>query len=75
MREKNSELDCEKWLKAELKDWELHLCEDIRGRAKNRGFTGVELKTARKKLKVKTFHQFDEDGASKNWFWYLEAVG
>ena len=51
MREKNSELDCEKWLKAELKDGELHLCEDIRGRAKNRGFTGVQLKTARKKIK------------------------
>ena len=39
---------------------------------KERGFTGAELKEARKNLGIKTFHQFDEDGASENWFWYLE---
>ncbi len=72
MREKSSGLDCEKWLGLELKDRELHLCEDIREKAKERGFTGAELKEARKNLGIKTFHQFDEDGASENWFWYLE---
>ena len=34
MREKSSGLDCEKWLGLELKDRELHLCEDIREKAK-----------------------------------------
>ncbi len=69
---KKSGLECEKWLGSELRDGEFHLCEDIRERAKESGFTGAELKTARKNLGVKTFHQFDEDGATENWFWYLE---
>ena len=68
---KKSESDCEKWLENKLKDGELHLCEDIRGEAKNHGFTVTELKRARKKLEVKTFHQFDEGGVTENWFWYL----
>lgn len=72
MREKDPELDCVKWLRLELKDGDPHLCEDIRKRAKESGFTGLELKAARKNLGVKTFHQFDENGASENWFWYLE---
>lgn len=62
---------CEVWLAIQLADGELHLCEDIREAAKKNGFTGKDLKAARKNLGVKTFHQFDEDGATPNWFWYL----
>jgi hypothetical protein len=72
MRAKDSGLDCEKWLRSELRDGELHLSENIREKAKESGFTGAELRTARKNLGAKTFHQFDEDGATENWFWYLE---
>lgn len=38
-----------------------------------RGVSQAELKEARKALGVKTFHQFDEDGDTQNWFWYLEV--
>lgn len=69
---KNSKSNCEKWLKNKLKDGEFHLCEEIRDEAKNCGFTGTELKGARKKLEVKTFHQCDKGGVTENWFWYLE---
>lgn len=64
---------CDAWLKLQLQDLEIHLCDDIRKAAKKRGFTKQELKAARKAVGVKTFHQFDEDGATENWFWYLEV--
>lgn len=64
--------DCDAWLRLQLQDREIHLCDDIRKKAKKRGFTKQELKAARKEMGVKTFHQFDEDGATENWFWYLE---
>ena len=64
---------CEEWLKEKLNGGELHLCEDIRAAARKKGFSQAELKEARKALGVKTFHQFDEDGDTQNWFWYLEV--
>ena len=66
-------MKCEKGLKEKLNDGELHLCEDIRTAARKKGFSQAELKEARKALGVKTFHQFDEDGDTQNWFWYLEV--
>lgn len=65
--------DCKEWLSCLLKDTGLCLCDDVRDAAKEMGFTRQELKDARSQLGVKTFHQFDEDGATGNWFWYLEA--
>ena len=67
-------MECKEWLKNELKDQEIHLIDDIRRKAKQAGYTKVELKDARKSLGVKTFHQFDEFGATPNWFWYLEEM-
>lgn len=63
--------DCDAWLKLKLQDREMHLCDDIKNAAKKRGFTMRELKAARKVIGVKTFHLFDKDGETKNWFWYL----
>lgn len=65
-------MDCKEWLRNKLKDHEIHLCDDIRQESKKAGYTKIELKEARRELGVKTFHQFDENGATTNWFWYLE---
>ncbi|WP_041274504.1 hypothetical protein [Desulforamulus reducens] len=62
---------CEEWLSSRLKNGKLVLCDDIRAEAKEQGFTKKQLKEARKKLKVKTFHQFDEHGGTSNWFWKI----
>lgn len=64
--------NCAAWLEHRLLDGEVHLCEDIRNSAEREGFSRRELKAARKVLSVKTFHQFDENGDTGNWFWYLE---
>ena len=64
---------CDAWLKLQLQDLEIHLCDDIRKAAKKRCFTKQELNAARKAVGVKTLHQFDEDGSTENWFWYLEV--
>lgn len=64
--------NCEKWLLELLTKNECVLVEDVREQAKQQGFKKSELKEARKTLNVKTFHQFDEDGATENWFWHLE---
>lgn len=66
---------CEKWLKELLTKENEMLYTTVRSEAKRMGFTRGELKTARKNLGVKTFHQFDEDGATPNYFWYLEVNG
>lgn len=70
---KDENMECEEWLKEQLKSGHSIICDDVRTAAKMLGFTSQRLKTARKKLEVKTFHQFDEDGATPNWFWYLEG--
>lgn len=59
--------ECEKWLYGELKNQFAHY-DNIREKAKEKGFSKKQLKEARKILGVKTFHQFDEDGATPNWF-------
>ena len=57
-------MNAKHWLELELMD----------GRnAAAHGYSKAELKAARKELGVKTYHQFDEDGATANWFWYLEV--
>lgn len=64
--------DCIEWLEKMLGDGELHLVEDVKEAAGIEGFSRAELKDARTRLGVKTFHQFDEDGPTPNWFWYVE---
>lgn len=64
--------NCIDWLQEKLSDGELRLCEMVREEARQKGYSMAALKNARKSLGVKTFHQFDEDGATLNWFWYLE---
>lgn len=64
-------MDCKEWLRKRLKDGEYHLCDVIKSEAYLEGFKKSELKKARKELGVRTWHQFDEDGATENWFWYL----
>ena len=65
-------MDCEEWLYERLSDMDYHLCENIRNEAKKKGYTMRELKAARKKLGIRTFHQFDELGATPNWYWDRE---
>ncbi len=63
---------CEEWLYGKLVGHGEVLSDDIRSAARQAGFTRAELKAARKALNVKTFHQFDGDTETRNWFWYLE---
>lgn len=65
--------DCASWLRLQLQDREMHLCDDVRKAAKKRGFTKKELRAAGEAAGVKTFHQFNEDGPTPNYFWYLEG--
>ena len=65
--------DYEKWLEKLLRTEGTILCDDVRIRALKNGFTRKELKSARKKLGVKTFHQTIDGKTSENWFWYLEV--
>lgn len=64
-------MNCEKWLYEYLTLEGFVLCETVRAEARKNGFSLADLKKARKILGVKTFHQFDEDGATENWFWRL----
>ena len=66
-------MKCREWLREKLGDSGTHLCEDVRAAAREAGFSRAELRQACKETGVKTFHQFDEDGETQNWFWYLEV--
>lgn len=66
-------MSCKEWLKNYMSDGELHLSTEVAGKAKALGYSKSELREARKELGVKTFHQFDETGATDNWFWYREV--
>lgn len=66
----SAEKPCEVWLREIFQDGESRLCNEIRATAKKAGYTRAELKEARKRLGIKTFHQFDDGGATENWFWY-----
>ena len=66
-------MDCMTWLTLCLSDRQIHLSEEIAEKARKAGYSRAELKKARRKLGVKTFHQFDEFGDTRNWFWYLEV--
>lgn len=64
-------MTCSEWLKKELSlKSDPVLCDTIRAEAKNLGYSKRELKEARVKLDVKTFHLINED-SEMNWFWYL----
>lgn len=63
---------CADWLRTFLIQNGDVLSDNVREEAKARGYTRGELKDARRVLCVKTFHQFDEEGATPNYFWYLE---
>ena len=64
-------MGCEEWLLEVLKDGGPHLCDEIRTGARKAGYSRANPRRARKELGIKTFHQFDEDGETPNWFWYL----
>lgn len=66
-------MDCKTWLTSHLADGQLHICDEVRKRANEAGFSRAELKKARNELGVKAFHQFGEEGSTDNWFWYLEV--
>lgn len=63
-------MTCAEWLKNELSKSDPVLCDTIRAEAKKLGYSKRELKEARVKLSVKTFHLINED-SDMNWFWYL----
>ncbi len=67
--------ECQEWLHNLLVKDKLLLCDFVREEAKKQRFTRGQLKTARKILGVKTFHQFDESGSTQNWFWSLPESG
>ena len=62
---------CMTWLEKELQG--MVLCDEIREKAKAMGFNRKQLKEARKELGVRCWHQFDKNGATSNWFWYIEG--
>lgn len=49
------------------------LCDRIREAAAEKGISRIQLRRIRRALGVKTWHQFDEGGATENWFWKLEV--
>lgn len=63
---------CAEWLKAYLAP-NMSEVNATREDARKAGFTKAELKSARKELGVKTFHQYDMtvEPWVENWFWYL----
>ena len=63
---------CVTWLRDYLTHEGMVLCDEVRKQANSRGYRSSDLKKARTELQVKTFHQFDGDEATDNWFWYLE---
>lgn len=66
-------MGCKEWLKKHMSDGELHLSTEVTGKAKTLGYSRSELRRVRNELEVKTFHQFDEVGATDNWFWFMEV--
>ena len=72
MKTQNSEI-CVVWLKKKLTGG-FALCDDVREAGRQQGYARGQLTAARKVLGVETFHQFDEDGATQNWFWSLPTV-
>lgn len=71
--EARMEKSCSVWLGEYLMSEGAVLCDEVRKQARSQGYRSSDLKKARKELQVKTFHQFDDDGATDNWFWYLEV--
>ncbi|MFR8547755.1 MAG: hypothetical protein ACLVEV_03905 [Lachnospiraceae bacterium] len=65
-------MDCVEWLEQKLKKEKIALCTTVKAGARTKGYTQKQLRDAKKQLGVKTFHQFDENGETDNWFWYLE---
>ncbi len=49
------------------------LCDRIREAAAEKGISRIQLRRIRRALGVKTWHQFDEGGATENWFWKLDV--
>lgn len=64
--------ECEKWLFEYLNKYGWRLVQDVYEDGKAKGFKKAEIKAAKKKLGFKTHHQFDEEGATENWFWHTD---
>lgn len=57
------------WLNTRFQREESILCARLREEATALGITKKQLKAARQRLGTRTWHQFDEGGATENWFW------
>ena len=59
------------WLWNRFQREETILCERIREETAALHISKRQLKAARLRLGIKTWHQFDEGGSTENWFWTL----
>ena len=71
-KEVGEKVDCKTWLRKFVLEQQMPLVEGVKERAAELGYSKKELRRAKLELGIKTWHQFDEDGATENWFWYLE---
>ena len=69
---KMTDAQIDSWLRGRLLRCGIILCEQLREEAAELGISKSQLKAARKRVGVRTWHQFDESGATPNWFWRLE---
>lgn len=69
MKPKLSDAEAIKWLADYFKRNQTVLCDVVREEAAAVGINRRQLKMARKALHIRTWHQFDEGGATPNWFW------
>jgi hypothetical protein len=63
--------NCTKWLLDYLTEHGPVIVNQVREQANVMGFERNDLKSARKELNVKTFHQFEGKNETKIWYWFL----
>ena len=64
---------CEEWLRDFLKERGPVHYAIVKEKAKERGFTRGQLKSARKALKVETINDWALSGETLNWYWQLPS--
>ncbi len=67
-----TDAEVESWMLGWFRREKSILCDRMRELAAVQGIKRPALKRARKALGVRTWHQFDEGGATVNWFWVLD---
>ena len=60
------------WLRGMFARESSILCDRIWEAAAEKGISRIQLRRIRRALGVKTWYQFDEGGATENWFWKLD---